>query len=51
MPPRLNTIKVIHATSIGVSASPKRGILSITPQQESEVVDLPGRSPSQVRRR
>ena len=45
MPPPLGIIKVILATSIGVSASYRKGILSITPYQELEVVDHLGKNP------
>lgn len=34
MPPSLGIIEVIHAVLIGVSNSYRKGILSITPQQE-----------------
>ena len=45
MPPPLRIIEVIHATSIDVSANCQRGILSINPQQELEVVDRLGKKP------
>ena len=41
MPPLFGIVEFIHAASIGVSTSCWRGILSITPQQEPEVVDHP----------
>ena len=43
LPSPLGIIEVIHATSISVNASRRRGILSITPQQEPEVVDRQGK--------
>ena len=45
LPPPLRIIEVIHATSIDVSANCQRGILSINPQQELEVVDRLGKKP------
>ena len=51
LPLPLGIIKVIHVASIRVSASHRRGILSITPQQELDVVDHPGRSPGWPKRK
>lgn len=49
MLPPLDIIKVTHVASIRVSTSRRKGILSITPQQEPKALECLGKKPRSMK--